>query len=198
MFLSVIFLCAGSSKRMGRQKQLLNYSGIPLFKFCLKKYLDSNADEVILVTGAQSQKILNLAGSGKKLKTIYNENHLNGLGTSISKGLSAVSQLSDGCMVALADMPYLPVDLINELISIWKMNPQYIIAPISASKRRNPVILPKKLFPQLKELNEDKGGAKIISENKHLLKTYEVTDEYFFSDIDTLEDWNRLEKGQYR
>ena len=192
MFLSVIFLCAGSSVRMGKQKQLMNYSGVPLFKFCLNKYLKSDADEIILVTGANSQNILDSIDKHKKLKTIHNENYLNGIGTSISKGLSAVSPLAEGCMIALADMPYIYDSLINELIVFWRNNSKYICSPVVGSNRKNPVIFPKQLFELLKKLDSDRGGAKIISENKHLLKTYEVSDESIFFDIDTPENWKQL------
>ena len=194
-FLSVIFLAAGSSVRMETQKQLLCLEQKPLFLYGLEKYLKSECDEVILVTGYNSNKLLNYVTFNEKLKTVFNKKYLDGMGSSIASGISCVSPKSDGVMITFCDMPLISVEFINSFIAFWKKNPEFIAAPFFNEKRGNPVIFPKSLFFSLQKLDGDKGGSDIVFKNQNMLKKYETFDESIFFDVDTKKDWKQFING---
>ena len=55
-----IILAAGSSLRMGRNKLLLEYHGHSVIEETIKQMLNSKADEIIVVTGYDSESINDL------------------------------------------------------------------------------------------------------------------------------------------
>ncbi len=189
-FLSVVLLAAGESKRMGKLKQLLPVDGKPLVKFSLEKYLESICDEVVLVVGCEADKVS--AGveqlSGRHV-TVFNANYSQGMGTSISKGLEAVSDRASGIMIALADMPCISTKFINSLIYFWRGDISCIAVPYCGEKRGNPVIFPKSLFGELALLNGVGGGFSVIENNSRLINRFEVKETDICFDVDTPQDW---------
>ena len=56
-FVSAILLAAGESKRMGKPKLLLPFGDSTILEKTVDNILNSNADEVIVVLGANAQEM---------------------------------------------------------------------------------------------------------------------------------------------
>ena len=189
---SLILMSAGTSQRMKACKQLMKLpNGDILAEYTLKKYLQFPFDEIIVVLGREKEKLQEIF---KKydVKTVYNENYINGLGTSVACGVKNLSKNSNACMMALADMPKISIEIISQLINFYKINQENIIIPTKNGKRGNPTIFPSKSYGELEELKSDKGGSIVIKNNPKFVKEIEVESDDIFFDIDNKETWENF------
>ncbi len=93
--ISLILMSAGTSQRMKACKQLMKLpNGDILAEYTLKKYLQFPFDEIIVVLGREKEKLQEIF---KKydVKTVYNENYINGIGTSVACGVKNLSKNSN-------------------------------------------------------------------------------------------------------
>ena len=85
----------------------------------------------------------------------------------------------------VADQPFLKTIHLNKIMSTFKKgNKSQVVVLSHSGEPRNPVLIPKKLFPRLLNLNGD-VGAKTTIRNYKNLRLVEIRDEKVFFDVDT-------------
>ena len=100
-------LAAGSASRMaasGKHKLLATFGGVPLVRRAVETVKNSNADELVMVTGYRSADI-EQAIAGLDCSIVHNPDFASGMASSLKAGLAAVRDGTDGLLVVLADMP---------------------------------------------------------------------------------------------
>lgn len=200
-YISTIILAAGSSKRLGKLKQLLPISNSTLIEHTIDKHIQSLTNEIILVID-KSHNDVRTKISNKPIKIIENNESYKGMSTSIICGLKAINPSTKGIMIALCDQPFLTVDLLNQLIKEFWKNCNKIIVPVYKSIRGNPVIFPIRFKKELELLTGDKGGRDIIKKHPdEIVEIISGTDEILF-DIDTKEEYKlaseRIENEKHK
>ena len=101
--ISSILLAAGLSSRMkGENKLIKEIKGIPLINYSIKNILASSVDEIVVVTGYESEKVENIIGKHKKIKFVYNKDFKNGISSSIKKGLNTISNKAEAFFICSA------------------------------------------------------------------------------------------------
>jgi molybdenum cofactor cytidylyltransferase len=192
--IAVLILAAGESKRFGKTKQLLSIGTQTVLQKTTGNYTGSNAGQVIVILGHQSEQI---AASIRDLPVtvVINKNYKQGMGTSIAAGLAAIKPGTEGIMLALADQPLIDTVTINFLIDAFKSGGKGIIIPVYKGKRGNPVIFDSKYKEQLMLLKGDVGGREIIRNNPGDVLEISVNSEGVLLDIDTEESYNRIKNG---
>jgi molybdenum cofactor cytidylyltransferase len=193
LFISVIVLAAGESKRMGEPKQLMPFGSSTIIEKTIGNFLDSDVTEIILVTGYKSSEIVDKV-AGKPVKIVENSNYLQGMSTSISAGLNQVSIESQGVMIALADQPFVDSQTINHLIKEFGVQNKGILIPCYRSERGHPVIFSFKYKEALMALKGDVGGKEIINNNPDDVAEIEVECYGIVADIDTKESYYLAEQ----
>ena len=97
----------------------------------------------------------------------------------------------------VADQPFLKSTHLNKIIQLFKKGKQSEVVVLShLGEPRNPVLIPKKLFPKLLKLRGD-IGAKATVRGYSKLRLVEITDEKTFLDVDTkraVSELNRLSR----
>lgn len=182
----VILLAAGASKRFGKENKLLvEVSGAPLVQKVAKMLLASRAAEVVAVTGFEASKVAK-ALSGLKVKRAYNADYEDGLASSLRCGIDSLPVDARGAMVALADMPGVTARLVNRLIDTFeKAEGEKIVYPVDAEGRQgNPVIWPRRFFPDLLTLEGDKGAKALLEAYDDACVPVSVKGDAPFRDID--------------
>jgi len=129
-----------------------------------------------------------------KLRWLTNEKAHEGQSTSVIAGLKAISPESEGALILVGDQPLVKTELINSLIDLFNKNPSLIAAPTFHGQTRNPVIFHRDLFPNLLKLTGDRGARGLIEKYKAKTAFLDWDDESPFLDVDTWEDYEKLNR----
>jgi molybdenum cofactor cytidylyltransferase len=189
----IIILAAGSSSRMGKPKQLLEFDGMTLLSRVSKMACQSKSYPVIIVLGAHAdliQTTLDTPG----LAVVLNQNWEEGMASSLRKGLHAMNEmhpLVDGVIILVGDQPYISNQHIEQLIDSQKKSGLPIAACSYAGIIGTPALFHKTIFPELMSLQGDIGAKKIIEKRKQDVVT--VIFSKGVVDIDTIEDYEKLQ-----
>ncbi len=176
---------------MGKTKQLLAFQGTTLLGRVMKTAAESNLDKRIVVLGHDADTIIKTIDfSG--ITVIINKDYAKGQGSSLVKGLQAVSHSSDGAMFLLADQPLITADIINQMITAFQTSAAPILIPFCKGRRGNPVIISKALFPRLSSLSADTGARVIFDEYKDAIEKVDIENDAILFDVDTPSDYENL------
>lgn len=205
--ITAIILAAGKSTRLGTPKQLLSYQGTPMIRLTVNTLLQAPIDKVIVVLGHEASKIADAINGMPVIATINNNYH-NGQSTSIKSGLSVYKKLIqydspqpdtgtglNGIMFCLCDQPLLKPETINLLVDRF-YHSGGIVVPYFQNTRGNPVIFDARLIPQFDLLKGDIGAREIIFSNPQKTTRIDVEDQGVIFDIDTWEDYNKLQAAE--
>lgn len=189
--IAIIILAAGCSKRMGAtNKLLININGSPIINYVIEAAINSFANEIIVVTGHESELIRNNLKSYKnKIKFIHNPNYTDGMSGSLCKGIDALSYNVDGAIFCQADMPLLHTHHFNRLIAAFsKGNDSSICTPTHKNQRGNPVLWGRSHFMKFKNLTGDTGAKHLLAHNSEHITEVIMNDDATLIDIDTRDE----------
>jgi molybdenum cofactor cytidylyltransferase len=165
MKIAILLLAAGSSSRMGVAKQLLPIGEMTLLGIVIETALQSNANKVYCVLGANAEVIKQLI-SKYNIESIFNPNYKTGLSSSIVAGIEHFkTQNFDAVLIVLGDQPLIKAEYLNEMIATFKNYKGKIIASKYNNTFGVPSIIPKIYFNQLLKLKGDKGAKDFLNSN---------------------------------
>ncbi|MGG0717210.1 NTP transferase domain-containing protein [Robertmurraya massiliosenegalensis] len=188
-----IYLAAGSSRRMGRNKLTLPLGNSILGIHALHTALHTGINHIIIITSEKSElqwsKYLH-----NKLSVVTCEESKKGMSFSLKRGFSEAQKMNaDGVMILLADQPFIQASMLNELIDTFSNEPVEYVASSYNNIIRPPLLIGKSIFPLVDQLSGDKGIKQVLM--KHLQikgKTIPFEDEMLFIDIDTREEYREM------
>ena len=161
--IAALLLAAGSSRRMGEANKLVaTIGGKPLVRIAAEAALASRAASLTVVTGHARDEV-EVALAGLDLVTINNPDHARGMSTSLRAGIASLPTNVDGVVVLLADMPGVTADTIDHLLAEFRAD--RIVVPVADGRRGNPVVWPRRFFPDLMAIEGDTGGRQLIEAN---------------------------------
>ena len=187
--LSAILLAAGLSSRMGTDKLLLEYKGLPLFQHSLDLLGKLPVNKRILVTTEAR-----LAGVfiHKSVKIKLCTKPEKGQSESIRLGVEATHGIPTHYLFLQADQPNLTVNDIKQLLNAATANPDKIIFPVINNQPNSPTIFPFQYRLDLLNLTGDNGGRIIRENNMENSLGIKMDTPINFTDIDTMEDFNDI------
>lgn len=186
--LTGIFMASGLSQRMGQNKLLMTIGDTPIYEKTINAILQSNIENLIVVTCYD--QIIKFCEK-KNIPYIKNSTPEVGQSQSIKLGVSHCDKNSD-FMFFVADQPFLKPVTINKLIVAYEKEKNAIIIPKNKNTYGNPKIFPKSLRKEFLSLTGDVRGSWITKNHPELLKFIEIPDDLSLEDIDTMEDYIRL------
>lgn len=193
--LVVLILAAGDSSRMGFPKQLLKWKNTTLLQHTIDTVKKIAAEEIILVLGANSEKIKAEIDSNE-VTVLVNKNWNLGLGDSIAYGINYIETIlseAESVLIMLADQPLIDTEFLIKMIESYRSNPTRIVSTFyEEGKFGVPTIFNKKYFPELLKLNDDKGAKSVLKKYSDDLLFIDGKD--FINDIDTVKDYEELFK----
>ncbi len=159
MFVSVIVLAAGESRRMGRPKPLLDFDGESCLSLVLAACRGSRAAETVLVVGAGAEDARQKpGGEGPGAPTVaVNTRPERGQTSSLKAGLDAMSGRSDGFMVLPVDQPLVGSGDLDALIARLEAHPRgrTIFVATHEGRRGHPVLFSSSHRAPVLELSDD-------------------------------------------
>ena len=196
--IGLILLAAGASKRLGKPKQLLQFQNETLLKRSVKIALDSGCHPVIVVLGANAEK---LKDEIVEFDVEITENPVweNGMGTSIQIGMQSLSENhpnASAVVLLVCDQPFVSVELLEQLIENFRLTNAPIVASAYGDTMGVPALFSRQIFAELMLLEADNGAKKIIYE--HRQNVVKIPFEAGTIDVDTEQDYLNLENGKFR
>ncbi|TBO42900.1 nucleotidyltransferase family protein [Pedobacter kyonggii] len=188
----IIILAAGSSSRLGRPKQLLDYKGKTLLQTVINEALETHCKPIIVVLGANAKEIAR-QHQHDQVNFVINESWGNGMASSIVAGLSTMIKNNseiESIIIAVADQAFIKMSNFNNLIEKQKETGKNIIASTYAETIGTPVLFKKDYFEALLSLTGAEGAKKILKQ--YPLDVEAVVFEHGEIDIDTETDYNNL------
>ena len=185
---AVILLAAGSSSRLGRPKQLVQFRGQSLLRRAATTAVAVAAGApVVVVTGALHQELLpELAHL--PVQAVQCPEWEQGMGASLKTGLHYLSQLSTAptdTIVLLCDQPFVTPELLRQLESTHQQTGQPIVACAYAGIRGVPVFFAAAMLPALLALPDGSGAGYLLK--RHAAQVAEVAFPAGALDVDTPE-----------
>jgi molybdenum cofactor cytidylyltransferase len=212
--ISAVVLAAGKSERFGGTKLLLPFAGSSLIATIATQVLQSQADEVILVTGhdadrvsqeirratAELGKITPLSRRAAPAKILFNPNFAAGQSTSIQTGLAAVDEQSAGVLILMGDQPFVDTVIIDRLLAQFLADAYDLVVPVYPDGPASPVLFNRSLFSELMSVTGDRGGREIVRRylngaQRDLVARVAIDSPQAALDIDTPEEYEYLLKG---
>ena len=191
--IGAVVLMAGLSRRMpARNKLLLKIDGRSVAVQTVNNLRRAGFSTILVVTGHEEDKIrAELKDSG--VSFLHNENYLDGMGSAIAKAIQATEGW-EGALIAMGDMPFVSVEILQKIRRRFLRYPESIVAPIFGQKRGQPVLFSARFFSELAACSGEIGGRRIIQKHAASVQLVPVENETIFWDIDTLEDLRYSDK----
>jgi len=192
--ISIIILAAGSSSRLGQSKQLILVDGKTLLEKSVLAALNSGAEHVVVVLGAQAT-LHNKAIENLPVKIIINEEWKKGMGNSLKAGLNYVVTKypeTEAVIVMVCDQPFLTSEHLKKLITSFQKNPTEIVASSYNQIKGVPALFSRSMFSQLFQLEDIQGARKVIQFHKGSMQLAEFPKGEI--DLDTPEDLSKLKQ----
>ena len=190
----VAILAAGSSSRLGRPKQLVEFNQTTLLQRTIDQLSPIEFGTKWLILGANASKIVPLT-KFNGFVPIVNENWQEGIASSIRVAAQEATSNPEinHLLLLVSDQPFLTTELIETLLLKHSGN-QEITASTYSDQIGVPAIFSKQYVGELMELKGDKGAKRIIK--KHLTKTALITFENGEIDIDEEKDIENLKQQE--
>ncbi len=160
---AAIILAAGLGSRFGGgTKPLARFRDAPMLAHVLAAAQGSRARPIIVVTGHDHDAIA-AACADHPVRLVHNADYRSGLAGSLKAGMRALPADCAGALVLLADMPLVRAATLDALIAGAQAAPDHAaFVPVFDERRGNPVLLTRKLLPQIKELEGDRGAGPLL------------------------------------
>ena len=188
----LILLAAGSSSRLGRPKQLIEFQGKKLIKKAIDEAQKSKTDSLVVVLG-WNPELIKTGFDSIQTSCVINESWEDGMASSMQSGLRFLLEKEqlDQVILMLVDQPYVESNLLDRLILEKERTGKGIVACSYSDTLGVPVIFDQKYFEELLKLKGSDGAKKVILRNK--ADAFEIDFPLGAVDLDTEEDLERLE-----
>ncbi len=185
---AALVLAAGSSRRLGSPKQLVDLGGRPLLDRVVGVVAGWPVELVVVVLGANADAILDRIDFGDAIVAV-NDGWEEGLASSLRVGFDILTRRPrlERTFIVLGDQPHIPPQVPEALLEAAIRADRPAIVPVYRYQRGNPVLFDRSLWPRLMTLAGDSGASAL------LLTHPEWVEEIRFSelppqDVDTPED----------
>jgi len=183
--IAAILLAAGAGARFGGDKLPHPLEdGVAIAAHAARNLLAATPDVVAVVRWGDFPLYDILEQEGCQV-TMF-QGAARGMGASLAHGV-AQARGADGWVVALADMPRVPVAIIKEIIASLAGG-TLIAAPVHKGERGHPVGFGAALRDELLALDGDQGARAVLERHRNAVKLVECADPGVLYDIDRKTD----------
>ncbi len=190
--ITAIILAAGQGRRFGQTKQLMPWGETTILGATLAQIQQSQVDDILVVTGHDAAAVT-LIASAHHLPTIHNPHYEAGeILSSLKTGIQTLPATVAAALVILADQPFIPPTVIDQLITHFKAGNGQLIAPTYHGQRGNPVLIGRPFFAELLALPPQAAPRTLLQRHPNKLVLVAVDSEAILLDIDRVEEYERL------
>jgi molybdenum cofactor cytidylyltransferase len=192
MNVGAVILAAGSSSRMGRPKQALQFQGASLLRRVAIAALDATCRPVVVVTGAYAH-LSRRELDELEVREAFNPDWETGMGSSVRVGIEGlVSMDADvaAAVLLLCDQPHVTSAVVSSLLEAHHATGRTVIASAYGGSFGVPAVFSRTLFTELTQLAGSSGAKEIIK--RHASAAHFLTFPEGEVDVDTPDDFSCL------
>ncbi|GAC1510028.1 MAG: hypothetical protein NVS2B16_09570 [Chloroflexota bacterium] len=187
-----IILASGMSRRFGaRNKLLAPIDGVSMLERTIRAFSAAPLHPIHVVVGHDADA-MHSAVSSLPVTVVWNPEYRDGQSRALRRGILSLPAETRAVLIGVADQPFLTARLVQDLIAAFLAHDAVIAVPRFAGRQGNPVLFARPLFPELLQVNGDRGGRDIIARHAESVTWIEVKDRDVGLDIDTDEEYMRL------
>ncbi|MGI5490660.1 nucleotidyltransferase family protein [Microtetraspora malaysiensis] len=147
-----VLLAAGSGRRMGTPKALVEFEGERLADRGVRLLADGGCDPVLIVLGAAEVRVPGAVA-------VRNPEWATGMGSSLRAGLAALPASARAAVIALVDQPLVRPEAVRRLIEAYRAGAEVAVACYDGASR-NPVLITREHFEEVAALARGDVGAR--------------------------------------
>jgi molybdenum cofactor cytidylyltransferase len=190
---AAIVLAAGASRRMGRNKLLLQVDGVPMVRRTVQRAIDAGAAPVIVVLGHEPDAV-RAALAGLPCQFTENPAFTGPTSGSLHAGLRALPDHVNGTLVLLSDMVHVTTEMLRALIDADAAQS----APLTVSRYGDvlapPLLFRRMLWPELLAWHGEGCGKQVVRAHAAEAVVLDWPAEAL-QDVDTPEEYRALTRG---
>jgi len=182
-----LLLAAGSGSRFGGDK--LRYPlapGLPMAAAAART-LRSVLPRVLVVVRPDQEGLCRALRDVGAEPVVYDEAE-RGMGASLAFGVSRLPDPGGGCLVSLADKPFIRRESVAAVRDTFAQREDVIVVPTYGGRHGHPVAFGRNHLSALARLDGDAGGRQLIRERGDAVERLPVDDAGVVRDVDRPED----------
>lgn len=195
--IAAIVLAAGQSRRMGRPKMILPWGNTTVIEQIVMTLARSGLDEILVVTGGardQVESALERLSPITPVRFIYNPDYSDvEMISSLRVGLSALTDACDAALITLGDQPQIQVEVVRQILAIYRAKPMPIIVPSYQMRRGHPWLVARPVWERLLDLNLPLTLRDFLNSHADLIEYVNVETPSILQDLDTPADYQRFQ-----
>jgi CTP:molybdopterin cytidylyltransferase MocA len=186
---AALILAAGYSSRMGDFKPLLPLGGKRAIEWAVEAFRLAGIADIGVVTGHRAPE---LEPELRRLKvaTLRNPAYDTGMYSSIRAGIGSLAPEVDGCFVLPVDIPLVRPATVAAIAARYDGSAP-VFYPTFRGQRGHPPLIGAELFAEI-AAGDGTGGLRAILQ-QHAATAVAVADQAILFDMDTPEDYRRLD-----
>lgn len=188
---AAVVLAAGQSRRMGEPKLLLRWKGTSLLRRAAEAAVKA-CHRVVVVVGPQADR-MRAELAGLPVAVVVNPDPARGMASSLRCGLGAVADAA-AVLLVLADQPAVGPGHLCRLVELRRKTGAPVVAATYGETVGVPAVFGRELFAELFALEGDVGAKPVLQRHRHEALLVPVPEAA--CDVDTPQDWERLQAGE--
>ena len=188
---AAILLAAGHSSRMGAFKPLLPFGNKSVTEHCITNLRDAGIEEIVVVLGHRGDEVREQL-KHYDVSFALNTDPESEMNVSIARGVEMVSPNAKAVLIALADHPGVPSQIIQQVVDEWRRTGASLIQPEHEGRGGHPVLIDLAHRGELLNLDPQRGLRSLFDRHREQVLRLAVDSAFVARDMDTWEDYLRL------
>jgi molybdenum cofactor cytidylyltransferase len=189
---AAVVLAAGRSRRMGAFKPLLPFgSEKTVAESCVGNLIAAGVGEIVVVVGHRAEE-LRARLSHLPVRFALNDAAGSEMGVSVARGVEQISSEASAVLIAPADHPAVPPEVVGELIEAHRRGGARLVVPEWQGRGGHPVLISLDFREELLRLDEARGLRGLFEAHRDEVRRLAVGSPFVARDLDTWEDYRAL------
>lgn len=188
-----LIVAGGYSSRMGAFKPLLPLGDKTVLEMAVDSLQQGGIQDVRVVVGYQAEKLIPILKT-MPVTIIKNENYDKGMFSSIAAGVASLAKACEAFFLLPGDIPLIRQYSIRELLHVYRKTRSPVVYPVYKGVRGHPPLIAAECFAHILNGMGEGGLRDILYGFESRSIEVELADQGILVDIDTPEDYQRLQK----
>jgi molybdenum cofactor cytidylyltransferase len=182
-----VLLAAGASRRMGKNKMLLELDGEPLVRRAARRALTAGLSPVVVVVGHEAERVRAVL-QDLPLDVVVNPAFTGPTSGSLHRGLEALGPGVDAVVVMLGDMVRVSAEGLAMLVAAARGTEAPLVVSRYGDVTAPPLLFRRALFPELLAWTGEGCGKAVVQAHSHEAMFVDRPTA-LLTDVDTPEDF---------